>query len=59
MNSVFRKSIHWKLLFLAGVAIIFISCKKDNHDDDPDTDEPQPIEVDIHMAVVKYVDGYD
>ena len=60
MRILIEKSNYSKGIFLIGFALLLlISCKKDHYDDDPDTDDSQPIEVYIHMAVSKYIDGND
>lgn len=60
MSILIGKPGYWKGILLANLALLSLAgCRKANgSDDDHVIDGPQPVEVDIHIAVVKFADGY-
>jgi len=58
MGVLTGKSGYCKGILLANLALLSLAgCRKANGSDH-NNDGPKPIAVDIHMAVVKFVDGY-
>jgi len=60
MGVLTGKPAYCKGILLANLALLSLAgCRKANGSDHNHViDGPQPIAVDIHMAVVKFVDGY-